>query len=175
MRAIRILTVLFLIITLDCLGQQEEYIVTNSNDTIFGKISRSINYLNSAEVRFKIKDNNGNKSLIDPGEIKFLKSIDGVDGDCTIATIYDKWFIKRILDGKIKVYQLVDGLLFFTSKNNSEIISNDFGGLNNRVNSLNRIRPLIEDNPIILEEFNSISGSQKDILYILEKYNNQSK
>jgi len=153
------------------LAQEEEYFVTNSNDTIFGKISRSTNLLNTAEVRFKIKDSNGNKSRIDPANIKFIKSLDGVDGDCIIATVYDRWYIKRIIDGRINVYQLVDGIIFYTSKGDSDITSTDFGGLNKREDSMDRIRPLIEDNPIILQEFNSMKGSQKDILYIIEKYN----
>ena len=79
--------------------------------------------------------------------------------------------MKRIINDKIKVYQLVDGVLFFTSKDNSEIESTDFGGLDTCENGLNRIRPLIEDNPIIIEEFNSMKESQKNILYIIEKYN----
>jgi len=160
---------------LKSISQEKEYIIKNNNDTIYGEITRSINILNTAEVRFKIKDENGNKSLINPSEIKFIKSIDGVDGECIIATIYDEWFLKRIINGKIKVYELVDGILLFTSKDDSQITSTDFGGLNTRENSLNRIRPLIEDNPIILEEFNSMKGSQKKILDIIQKYNNLNK
>lgn len=171
MKSLRIITALILFISSNCLAQEEEYIVTNSNDTVFGKITRSTNLLNTAEVRYKIKDINGNKSLIDPGKVKFIKSLDGVDGDCIIATVYDRWFIKRIINGRIKVYQLVDGIIFFTSKDGSEIVSNDFGGFNRREDSMDRIRPLIEDNAVILEEFNSMKGSQKDIIYIIEKYN----
>jgi hypothetical protein len=157
--------------SLNSLAQVKEYLVTNSNDTIFGKISRSTNLLNTAEVRFKIKDSNGNKSLLDPGDVKFIRSLDGVDGDCIIATVYDRWYIKRLINGRINVYQLVDGIIFYTSKDDSDITSTDFGGLNQREDSMDRIRPLIEDNPIILQEFNSMKGSQKDILYIIEKYN----
>ncbi|APG59857.1 hypothetical protein LPB144_05260 [Christiangramia salexigens] len=127
--------------------------------------------MNTAEVRFKIKDTTGNKSRIDPGKVKFIKSSNSVDGDCIIATVYGKWFIKRIINGRIKVYQLVDGIIFFTSKDDSEVISNDFGGLHKREDSKERIRPLIEDNAIILQEFNSMKGSEKNILHIIEKYN----
>jgi len=154
LRSLKIFIVLFFLIITKNIAQEKEYIVTNSNDTIYGKLTRSINYLNTLEIRFKIKDDNGNKNLINPSEVRILRSIDGVDGDCYIATIYDKWFLKMIIDGKIKVYQLVDGILFFTSKDDSEIKSTDFGGFNNREYSLDRIRPLIEDNSIILEEFN---------------------
>lgn len=175
MRSLKIFIALFFLINTKNIAQEKEYIVTNSNDTIYGKLTRSINYLNTSEIRFKIKDDNGNKNLINPSEVRILRSIDGVDGDCYIATIYDKWFLKRIINGKIKVYQLVDGILFFTSKDDSEINSTDFGGFNNREYSLDRIRPLIEDNSIILEEFNSMKGSQKNILYIIEKYNDYSR
>jgi len=164
-----ILIVLFLY-TINCFAQ-EEYMVTNENDTIYGEISRSLNLLNTAKVGYKIKSADGRKSRIDPAKIKFIRSLDGVDGDCIIAPIYDEWFVKRILDGRIKVYQLVDGIVFFTSKDDSDIILNDFGGLNNREDSMDRIRPLIEDNSVILQEFNSLKGSQRDIIYIIEKYN----
>ncbi|WP_155827790.1 hypothetical protein [Gillisia sp. JM1] len=175
MRSLKIFTALFFLIITTTIAQEKEYIVTNRNDTIYGKITRAINYLNTSEIRYKIKDEKGNNDLINPSEVKIIRSIDGVDGDCFIATIYDKWFLKRIINGRIKVYQLVDGVLFFTSKDDSEIKSTDFGGLNARENGLNRIRPLIEDNPIILEEFNSMKGSQKNILYIIEKYNDYAK
>jgi len=175
LRSLKIFIALLFFTTLKSIAQEKEYFITNDNDTIYGEISRSINILNTAEVRFKIEDEYGNKSLINPSEIKLIKSIDGVDGDCVIATIYDQWFLKRIINGKIKVYQLVDGILFFTSKDNSEITSTDFGGFNTRENSLNRIRPLIEDNPTILEEFSSMKGTQKNILYIIQKYNNLNK
>ncbi len=175
LRSLRIFTAfLFLIITKN-IAQEKEYLVTNSNDTIYGKISRGINYLNTSEVRFKIRDAKGDKSLINPGEVKIIRSLHGVDGDCFIATIYKLWFLKRIIQGKINVYQLVDGVLFFTSKEGSEIKSTDFGGLNSRKKGLEQIRPLIEDNPVILKEFDSIKGSQNNILEMIRKYNNYAK
>lgn len=161
-----------LLLSIQTISQEREYIITNDNDTIYGKVRRSTNYLNTAEVRYKIKDEAGNKYLIDPAEVKFIRSLKGVDGDCLIATVYDEWFLKRIINGRIKVYQLVDGIIFFTSKDGSDIVSNDFGGLNKREDSKDRIRTLIQDNPAILEEFNALKGSQKDILYIIQKYNN---
>lgn len=175
MRTLKIFTVFFFLLVTKNIAQEKEYIVTNRNDTVYGTITRAINYLNTAEVRYKIKDEYGNNDLIDPAEVKIIRSINGVDGDCFIATIYNEWFLKIIISGKINVYQLVDGVLFFTSKDDSEMKSTDFGGFNTRENGLNRIRPLIEDDPIILEEFNSLKGSQKNILYIIQKYNDHAK
>jgi hypothetical protein len=107
LRSLNIFIALFFLIITKNIAQEKEYIVTNSYDTIYGKITRGINYLNTSEVRFKIRDEDGNNSLINPGEVKMIRSIDGVDGDCFIATIYEMWFLKRIIYGKIKVYQLV--------------------------------------------------------------------
>ncbi|MDX1545329.1 MAG: hypothetical protein R3214_15455 [Christiangramia sp.] len=153
------------------IAQEREYIVTRENDTVYGKITRGINYFNTAEVKYNIRDEKGDKSSIDPGEIAMIRSYDGVDGDCVIVPVYDRWYIKRIIDGEIKVYQLVDGIPFFISKNGSELKSVDFGGLNSRKEAHTQIRPLIEDKPLILEEFDSMQGSQKNILYIIQKYN----
>lgn len=172
LRSSQFFIISFFLLSIQAISQEKEYIITNDNDTIYGKIGRSTNYLNTAEVRYKIKDEAGNKYIIDPAEVKLIRSLKGVDGDCVIATVYDEWFIKRIINGRIKVYQLVDGILFFTSKEGSDIVSNDFGGLNKREDSKDRIRPLIQDDPAILEEFNSLKGSQKNILYIIQKYNN---
>jgi len=175
MRTLNIFILLFFLITTKNIAQEREYIVTNDNDTIYGKVIRGTNYLNPSIVKFKIKDEEGNKSLINPAEVKIIRSIKGVDGDCLIVTIYDIWYLKEIIDGKIKVYQLIDGILFFTSKNESDIESVDFGGFYSRKKGHSQIRPLIEDNPIILKEFDSLKGSQKNILYIIKKYNESEK
>ncbi len=143
----------------------------NNNDTIYGKVVRGTNYSNPSKVVFKIKDSKGKKSLINPKEVKLIKSNKGVDGECIIRTIYDDWFIKKIIDGRIKVYQLIDGVLFYTSKDGGEIKSTDFGGFNSRKNTHLQISLLIDDNPDILKEFDLLEGSQKNILYIIEKYN----
>ena len=175
MKTFSIFIVLSFFIINKNIAQEREYIITNDNDTLYGKVTRGTNFFNPSEVRFDIKDEKGNKSSVKPGEVTLIRSIDGVDGDCYIATIYDMWFLKRIIDGKIKVYQLIDGALFFTSKNNSQIESTEFGGFYSRKKGHAQIRPLIEDNPIILEEFDSMQGSEANILFIIEKYNNFEK
>lgn len=154
------------------ISQEKEYIITNNNDTIYGKIIRGTNYINTSKVIFKIKDENGKKKIIKPGEVKTIRSIKGIDGNCHISTIYDKWFIKRVINGRIKVYQLIDGVIFFVSKDNSEIVSTDIGWFFSGKKAHSQVKPLIEDNIEILKEFESLKGTEKNIMYIIEKYNN---
>ncbi|WP_152611546.1 hypothetical protein [Psychroserpens damuponensis] len=158
-----------------CMAQEREYAVTKKGDTLFGKITRANSFLNPSKVTFKIKDLEGNRKILNPNEVETIQSLKGVDGQCIIKTVYNKWFVKLLVDGKIKVYQLVDGLIYYTSKGTSEIRSNDFGGFNNRKESHSRIRVLIHDNPKLLKEFDTLEGTEKNILYIIEKYNQSYK
>jgi hypothetical protein len=155
-------------------AQEREYVVTNNNDTIYGKVTRSSSLINPSKIKFKIKDDKGQKNIFKPSEIKLVRSIKGIDGNSIIVTIYDRWFLKRIINGKIKVYLLLDGALFFVSKNNFKIKSTDIGGFFSRKKAHSQIRPLIEDNLNILNEFDLLEGSEKNILYIIEKYNQYS-
>lgn len=172
LKTFRIIIAAFLLVIHTNSAQEREYIVTNSNDTIYGEISRGIKILNTSETKFNFKDENGNKSTVNPAEVKTLRSLNGVDGDCFIATVYDRWFAKRIIDGKIKVYLSLDAALFYTSKNDSDIRYTEFGGFSSKKKAHAQIRPLIEDNPEILKEFDSLKGSEAKILYIIKKYNN---
>ncbi|MDG1730492.1 MAG: hypothetical protein P8K68_13150 [Algibacter sp.] len=157
-------------------SQEKEYIVTNNNDTIYGKVIRRTNYLNTRKVIFKIKDENGKKTRIDPSEVKTIRSIKGLDGNCYITTIYGKWFLKKIIDGRIKVYQLIDGVIIFVSKDNSEIVSTDVGWFFSGKKAHEQIRPLLEDDEEVLKQFDSISGNYKNIMSVIKKYNeNNSK
>lgn len=156
-------------------AQEKEYVITKNGDTIYGKITRATSLLNPSKVNFKIKDSDGNKKILNPKDIETIKSFKGVDGEFIIKTIYDKWYIKLIIDGKIKVYQLVDGVIFYTSKDNLEIKLTDFGGFNNRKESHEKIRPLFIDNLSILKKFDSLVGTEKNILSMIEKYNSLYK
>ncbi len=154
---------------------ESEYYETKKGDTVYGNIVRKTNHLNPAKITFKSKNKTGIKILLYPNEIKTIRSYKGVDGDCIIKTAYDKWFVKLIIDGKIQVYQQIDGVLFYTSKDGSEIAFTDFGGFTSRKKSHSNVRGLLSDNPYILREFDSLSGSQKNILNIIKKYNAQVK
>jgi len=166
-----IILLIFLFISSKNIAQEIEYVVTIDNDTIYGKVTRRINILDPSKIKFKVKDDNGKRTVFKPSEVKAIRSIKGVDGNCFIVTIYDHWFLKRIINGRIKVYQLIDGAILFVSKNNSDIKSTDIGDFFSRKKSHSQIRSLIEDNSQILKEFDSLEGSQKNILYIIEKYN----
>jgi hypothetical protein len=174
-KQLKLFIILSFFVPFASISQEKEYIVTNNNDTIYGKVIRGTNYLNTSKVVFKIKDENGKKTIIKPSEVKTIRSIKGVDGNCYITTIYDEWFIKRVINGRIKVYQLIDGVIFFVSKDDSEIISTDIGWFFSDKKAHSQVRLLIEDNPEILKEFDSLKGTEKNIMYIIEKYNNAEK
>lgn len=171
MRTSNIIILIFLFIVSKNIAQEREYIVTIDNDTIYGKVTRRTNLLDPSKIKFKVKDEKGNKSVFKPSDAKSIRSIKGIDGNCFIVTIYDHWFLKRIINGRIKVYNLIDGTLFFVSKNDSEIKSTDIGGIFTRKKAHSQISPLIKDNPKILKEFETLEGSMKNIFYIIEKYN----
>ena len=170
-----ILLVLILFAPFISISQEKEYIVTNNNDTIFGKVIRGTNYLNPTKVTFKIKNKKGKKTLINPSEVKTIRSMRGIDGDCYISTIYDKWFIKKIINGRITVYQLIGGVVFYVSKDDSKIVSTDIGWFFSGKKAHAQVRLLIEDNSEILKEFDSLKGSERNIMYIIKKYNNAEK
>lgn len=170
-----ILLVLILFAPFISISQEKEYIVTNNNDTIFGKVIRGTNYLNPTKVTFKIKNKKGKKTLINPSEVKTIRSMRGIDGDCYISTIYDKWFIKKIINGRITVYQLIGGVVFYVSKDDSKIVSTDIGWFFSGKKAHAQVRLLIEDNSEILKEFDSLKGSERNIMYIIKKKNNAEK
>jgi len=169
-----LLCALFLI-TLQGQAQEREYIVTKSKDTIYGSVTRGTRILNPAEVQLKFKDEAGNKSIIAPAEVKTIRSLNGVDGDSFIYTIHDQWFVKRIIDGRIKVYKFMDVALLFISKDDSEITSAEFGGFSPRSKGHAQIKEMIKDNPEISLEFDTMKGSEKNIFYIINKYNEAEK
>ncbi len=156
-------------------AQEREYIVTKSKDTIYGSVTRGTKIFNPAEVKLKFKDEAGNESVIDPAEVKTIRSLNGVDGDSFISTIHDQWFVKRIVDGRIKIYKFMDVALLFISKDDSEITSAEFGGFSPRSKGHAQIKELIKDNPEISMEFDTMKGSEKNILYIINKYNEVEK
>lgn len=175
MNLLKAYLILGLCIPFVSISQEKEYIITNNNDTIYGKVIRGNNFLNPSKVIFKIKNKEGKKTVIKPNEVKAIRSIKGIDGNCHITTIYDKWFIKRIIDGRIKVYQLIDGVLIFVSKDDSKIVSTDIGWFFAGKKAHAEVRSLIVDNPEILKEFDTLRGNQDNCMYIIEKYNNAEK
>lgn len=175
MKTLSLLILFLLSVFTTATAQESEFLITKNNDSIFGEIRRNTTFFNPTRVRFKIKDEKGDKKLIDPAEIKQIRSFNGLYGDCIIKPVHDEWYAKRIIDGKIEVYMMLDEVIFYTSKNNSDLEFKDFGGFNSRKNAHAEIRPLVADNPEILEEFDTLSGSQKNILYIIEKYNDLEK
>ena len=156
-------------------AQEKEYIVTNSNDTIYGTVKRKFDLLDRPGVDYIFRDEQGKKTQVDPAEIRLIRSLDGVDGNSYIATAYGRWFAKRIIEGRIEVYQTVDSTVFYLSKDGSDLEFKDFGGFGSRKKAHAEVRPLFVDNPVILEEFDTLKGSHANILYIIQKYNDFGK
>ncbi|ARV08790.1 hypothetical protein BTO05_03730 [Winogradskyella sp. PC-19] len=107
-----------------CTAQEHEYLVTKKGDTIYGKVTRATSFLNPSKIKFKAI--NGDKKTLLPEDVETIKSLKCVDGQSIIKTIYDEWYIRLVIDGRIKVYQLLDGVIFYTSKDGSKIRLNDF-------------------------------------------------
>lgn len=168
------LTLLFLAFSY-ATAQEREYIVTNYGDTIYGKVTRGTNLLKPAEVILKLEDEDGNKQVINPAKVKTVRSFNGVDGDSFIATIHDQWFVKTIVNGRIKIYKFMDAAVLFVSKDDSEITSAEFGGFFNKKKAHDQVRALIQDYPAILAEFDTMKGSERNIFYIIQKYNDLGK
>lgn len=156
-------------------AQEKEYIVTNSNDTIYGTLKRKFDLLDRPGVNYIFRDEQEKKRQLDPAEIKLIRSLDGVDGNSYIATAYGRWYAKRIIEGRIEVYQTVDSTIFYVSKDGSDLEFKNFGGFGSRKTAHAEIRPLFVDNPEILEEFDTLKGSHANILYIIQKYNDFHK
>lgn len=170
------LILLFFVVSFETgFAQEREYIVTNSHDTIYGSLKRKFDLLDRPGVDYILRDEQGNKIKVDPAETRLLRSLDGVDGDCFIATAYGRWFAKRIIEGKIDVFQTVDSTIFYVSKDGSELEFKNFGGFASRKTGHEEVRPLFLDNPEILEEFDALKGSQANILYIIQKYNDAAR
>ncbi|MFV0573549.1 MAG: hypothetical protein ACK5M1_14165 [Xanthomarina gelatinilytica] len=161
---------LCLFITHIHLAQEREYMVTKNKDTIYGSIKRSFNLFDK-DIVFKLEDATGKKTRIDVNEIKCLRLFDGVDGNSYIVTIYDTWFLKRIVEGEIEVFEMLSTPLFYVSKNGSELEFIDMGMPFARKKAHAQLRPYFIDNPELLEEFDSMQGTEKNILYIIKKYN----
>ncbi len=125
------------------LKKENIYIVTKNDDTIYGKLIRVKDFVDPRKIIYKIRDSNGEKTIVNPAEIKLMRSLKGVDGDCTITTIYDEFFIKKIVDGRINVFQLIDSAIFFKSKDSREIKEASFGGFESRKKSHFEIRVVV--------------------------------
>jgi len=163
---------LFHLLTLSVsFAQESEYAIIKNGDTLYGEVTRATRFTNPSKIRFKIKDSLETKTVLQPNEVETIRSLEGVDGNCLIKTVYDQWFVKKVIDGRIEVYQLVEGVIYYTSKDHSEIKLNDFGGFNSTDQSHANIRLLLLDQPDILQEFDTLEGTERNILYIIEKYN----
>ena len=154
---------------------QQEYVVTNESDTIFGKVIRGTRYDSPSVVIFKIIDNEGKKHDVNPDEVQLIRSFQGSDGDSEIITIEKKYFAKKVLSGRITMYRTVETEHYYVSKNNKDLELIFFGGATSPKIAHSEIRALIKDNRAVAKEFDKLSGTEKNIFYILKKYNSLYK
>ena len=156
-------------------AQDQEYIITFDNDTIYGKVGRKIDY-GYARYNFKFKDKKRNRRVIKPDEVSEFHTVDGFEGNAYFESIEQKYFLKRIINGRIKLYLSVGDLnhetvTYYLSKNDSRVTIIDIGKMFSRKKSHEQVRKFIADNDKILKEFDAMKGSEKNIRYIIEKYN----
>lgn len=153
------------------MSQNIEYYITKSDDTIYGKITRRANWLQPNQMGFNIKPEHSKKIDIAIEDVKIIRSFKGVDGNCIIITIYDKWYLKQTISGKINVFVLLDGSLVFVSKMDSEPMVTDIGVPFLGEKAKAQIRPLLVDNLGILRDFDEQNASAKNLLTAIKKYN----
>lgn len=169
---INLLLIFNIIFLINAFAQQNnEYYITKSNDTIFGKIIRTNKFLNPDKLIFKIKDSLGKKKEIEHDNLKLIRSLKGIDGDSYIYPVYEDWYVKKIIDGKICLYILVDGSIYFISKDASKLKSTSIGGFFSRKKAHAEIEPYISDNSKILEKFKLIKATENNIISIIKEYN----
>ncbi|WP_418509350.1 hypothetical protein [Corallibacter sp.] len=152
-------------------SQNREYVVTKNNDTIYGKLMRTSSIINPSKIGYVIKDMNGEKHDLHPKDVKLLRSLKGVDGDCVILPYNDDFFIKEIISGRICVYQHIDNVIYLVSKDGGKITYIDSGLFWSPKKAHAQIRALIMHNSEILKIFDSMKGSEKNVFYIINKYN----
>lgn len=166
-----IITTLLAILCMPCLAQQKEYIVSYTHDTIYGEIKRKSNLLNPSKVDYKIKLSNGARVDIDPREIKYIKTFNGVDGNSLLEAYAESSFVKLVLDGRIRLYHMPDSAIHFISKDQSDIKMTNIGLLFTNEQAHKELEDLLLDNRDIYNEFMELKGTFKNIRYIIEKYN----
>lgn len=110
------------------------------------------------------------KQKLNPAQVKLIRSFKGVDGNCTIITVNND-FAKEVISGRVQVFQLLSSPIFYISKDKGEITIAHFGGFSSRKKAEEQISKLLSDNPAIFEEFKTLNANEKNIFYILKKYN----
>ena len=154
-------------------AQKEEYIVTFKNDTIYGDIKEvvNINSIYSYNAKFKIKNAKGAKKIIKPDEVQFVSLVDKSGQESFYVSISNSVFLKRVLDGRIKLYLLTDKTRYYIAKDQSGLEATCYGAPFSRKKSHLHLQEFLKDKPEILKEFHSLKGSIKNIKYIIKKYN----
>lgn len=170
-----ILTTLIISIQTFSNAQSQEYIVSYNNDTIYGDVKRKTNLLGNPIVEYKIKLSNGERVDISPKEIKHIHTVDGLDGDSHFEAYLDWCFVKLVLDGRIKLYNIPDSAFYCVSKDNSPMQSTSINELFSNDKAHEEIANLLRDKPRIFEEFKDLKGNFKNIFYIINKYNTPIK
>jgi len=160
-------------------AQKTVYIVTNNNDTIYGK-----------KILYK-KDMKGIKK----GKEKIFHNIDSILGyyasSYSIYSYFEKvpsphsWdkpgaeaFVRRVINGKIKMYTepTQNGYYVYISKNNSKLVLIPTGQLKFRKKTTyEKLKKYIEDDPQILNELNTIGAKRIDFENLINKYNSNFK
>jgi hypothetical protein len=91
--------------------------------------------------------------------------IDGVDGHNYLEANAKFSFVKKVINVRIKLYNLPGYVLYFISKDNSDIELTSIAKLFSSKKAHAEIATLLRNQPQTLEAFNQFEGTLQNIVY----------
>ncbi len=167
--------IILFFIPLISISQNNDYFITKGNDTIYGRIKWGSHTLVPNSGKEKIKaDSNKIIGYYTESNNEFYESV--------ISPFYggnkEPVFLLRLISGKINLYSRLTNkeygiTTYYTSKNNTNPIALFDNDVFSNKKRHRKVRKLIEDNPSLTKEFDSMKGKLKNIISIIKKYNKQ--
>lgn len=149
-------------------AQNLDYMITKQHDTIYGKINWNFHYILTDHKKRKLElSSNTIKECYIYKKNVFYESngFNDYNGKSN--------FRKRIVSGNVKMYEapvLDNSTIYYIEKNDSILTKFMWNPFTNKKRH-KLVQKIIRDKPLILQEFDKMSGNIKNIMSILEKYN----
>jgi hypothetical protein len=172
MKKRKLIICIFLLNTYYINSQNQDYLITKKNDTLFGKVIRC-NYDNCKLKVGKKKIKYNSEEIIEfkrkGYNYEFVESPFSWDYG-------ERIYLHRVLSGKINLYSKVidtqHGIVAYClSKNGSELVEVFTNDVFSNKTRHRETRKYIKDNVSLTKEFDEMKGKIKNIKYILNKYN----